>query len=232
MSAFIDGYELDVAVSEDHSFEADVTEHPVEIGADVSDHVRARPVTVTIEGIVSDTPIGGIADRRGDRLADVGVITVSASAAGPGPLQFKPSDDMLAWFDAMRERREPVEIRTSLRTYENMMLRSLSIPRSATNGDALRFTATFVQIIIVENERTLVRVSVPRASNKTNKGNQTSPEVPGVPIEIAAPWLLRDDPTLPKPTAANAGGRQLAAFGGSGSGTSPSGLPLTASGGG
>lgn len=237
MPVFIDNFEVDVAVSEDHSFDSEVTEHPVELGADVADHVRARPIQVTLEGIVSDTPIGTLAERRGDRLPDVTVSTRVATASSRGALLFKPSEDMFAWFQAIRDRREPVEIRTSLQTYDNMMLQSLQIPRSADTGEALRFTATFIQVIIVENQRTLVRVSVPRASDKTNRGNKPAAEVPAAPIETAAPWLLRDDPTLeqresPRFVGANSGGRQLSGYGGSDPRISSSGKLLTGTGGG
>lgn len=210
MSAIVAGYELDVAVNEDHSFESEVTEHPVEIGADIADHVRARPITVTLEGIVSDTPIGALAERR----QQFTLVNGEAFAL--------PSEEALAFLLALRDAREPVTIQTSLRSYESMMLQSLQVPRSASNGEALRFTATFVQVVIVTNQRTVVRVSVPRASNKVNRGNKAADEVTSAPIEVAAPWLLRDDPTLPQDfrrIGGNSGGRTLVGFGGSGTRT-------------
>lgn len=214
MSAIINGYELDVAVNEDHTFESEVTEHPVEIGADVADHVRARPITVTLEGIVSDTPIGAVAQRR----QQFTLVNGEAFAL--------PSEEALAFLRAVHEAREPVTIQTSLGSYENMMLRSLQVPRSTETGEALRFTASFVQVVIVQNLRTVVRVAVPRASNKVNRGNKPAADVPGVPLEVAAPWLLRDDPTLRgrdgelvRQVGANSGGRTLVGFGGSGTRT-------------
>lgn len=207
MSAIVAGYELDVAVSEDHSFESEVTEHPVEIGADIADHVRARPISVTLEGIVSDTPIGDLAQRR----QQFTLISGEAFAL--------PSEEALAFLLTIRDAREPITIQTSLRSYENMMLQSLRVPRSAENGEALRFTATFVQVVIVTNLRTVVRVADPRGNKKVNGGNKPSAEVTAAPIEVAAPWLLRNDPTLPQRedsrfVGANSGGRRLVGFGG------------------
>lgn len=198
MSVFIAGYEIDVALSEDHSFESEVTAHPVEIGADIADHVRARPITVTLEGIVSDTPIGSLAERRQQFTLVNGEAFMLAS------------DEALAFLLAVRDAREPVTIQTTLRSYDDMMLQSLTVPRSSATGEALRFTATFVQVVLVTNERTVVRVSVPRASNKVNRGNKPSDEQPSAAVEVAAPWLLRDDPTLPPIAGANANGRALA----------------------
>lgn len=41
----------------DHSPEATITEHPVEIGAEVTDHIQVRPVLFTVEAYVTDSPL-------------------------------------------------------------------------------------------------------------------------------------------------------------------------------
>ena len=48
---------IDVAISEKHSLAADVTEHPVEEGASITDHVRPQPRTVELEGLVTNHPL-------------------------------------------------------------------------------------------------------------------------------------------------------------------------------
>jgi Dit-like tail protein len=48
---------LDVSVREGHDIMADVTEHPVESGANIADHIRPQPATITIEGMVTNHPI-------------------------------------------------------------------------------------------------------------------------------------------------------------------------------
>lgn len=172
----IDGYEIDVAVTETHGFESEVTEHPVESGADIADHVRARPIVVTLDSVVSDTPIGDLAARRStDTL---------------------PSREALARLLAIRDAREPITIETDLRVYDNMVMESLSIPRSVQTGDALRFSATFKQIQLVTNARTTVPVAIPRAKKKVDRGNKpTDPNAPPPPEEDssalldAADWL-------------------------------------------
>ncbi len=70
----IDGFLLDCATSETPVFEADVTSHPVEKGSDVTDNMRVKPVRYTVEGIVSDTPIGVVAlepDRQGNATPSI-----------------------------------------------------------------------------------------------------------------------------------------------------------------
>lgn len=150
----IDGFEIDVTVSEEHSFDSEVTEHPVESGADVADHVRARPIVVTLEGVVSNTPIGALRDRR-------------SSAGSTSP----PSDALLKLL-LIRDLREPVSITTALQQYDDMLLSSLSVPVGP--DDALNFRATFTQVVIVTNERTVVAVKEPRDAKKTTRGTKAA----------------------------------------------------------
>lgn len=150
----IDGYEIDVAVTEEHSHECEVTDHPVETGANISDHIRVRPAVVSFEGIVSDTPIGAVAIER-----------------EPGTT---PSGDAYAMLLSLQKSARLVTIRTSLATYKSMALQSFNVPREAGNGDALRFRASFKEVLLVTNERTTVRVSTPRANGKRKRGNKPS----------------------------------------------------------
>lgn len=48
--------ELDASVREQHDTTAQVTEHPVERGSNIADHIRAEPRRLTIEGVISNTP--------------------------------------------------------------------------------------------------------------------------------------------------------------------------------
>lgn len=162
----IDGYPIDLFVSEEHAFEADVTEHPVEKGADVTDNRRRKPASVTLEGVVSDSPLGAVA--------------LDPSRTG----STSPSDDAYARLRKIDEDGEPVTITTALRRYDSMDLVSLSIPKTAATGRALRFRAVFRQVVIVENKRTTVRTATPRSKGKTKRG--TKPSRPLTPEEASS----------------------------------------------
>jgi hypothetical protein len=161
----INGFEIDCTVREEHVLDAEVTEYPVEAGAAIADHIRPRPAVVTIEGIISDTPFGDLARRRG----------MDPELVNPRGL---PSEQALAMFLAIRETREPVTIETSLRVYESMAM--LSFTTEPRKADALFFTAVFKQVEIVENERTTVRVERPSANRRVDRGNK-APEPTTVP---------------------------------------------------
>lgn len=47
---------LDASVHEMHTGTSTVTDHPVERGSNVADHIRPDPDEVTIEGVISNTP--------------------------------------------------------------------------------------------------------------------------------------------------------------------------------
>ncbi len=170
----IDGYKIDVAVSEGHNFTAQVTAHPVEKGADVADHVRLQPIKVTVSGIVTDTPIGVIGDERGKLGTQI--------AADVGAL---PSMDAYDHLYRVWQARQPVTIETSLQVFENMVLDSLSAPRAAGDGESLRFDASFTQIGIVANERTFVDVPPPQP---TERGQPfASKRLPPATLRVPAP---------------------------------------------
>lgn len=158
----IDGYAIDVTLSEDHSFEAEATQYPVESGADVTDNVRVKPIVVTLEGVVSDSPFGEVRDIR---ESDGNFVPEGEGGDGT-----KPSEDALERLIQIRDNREPVTIETSLKTFESMVMTSLSVPRESGEPEQLRFTATFQQVLIITNNRTLVRVAVPIAAKKVDKG--------------------------------------------------------------
>jgi hypothetical protein len=53
----INGIWIDVSLRESHGISAELTQHAVEDGADITDHVRAMPTRLTLEGVVSNQPI-------------------------------------------------------------------------------------------------------------------------------------------------------------------------------
>jgi hypothetical protein len=53
----INGIWIDVSLRETHGISAELTQHAVEEGADITDHVRAMPTRLTLEGVVSNQPI-------------------------------------------------------------------------------------------------------------------------------------------------------------------------------
>lgn len=169
--------ELDATISNGFQGDVEVTEHPVEVGADMSDHARVKPEVVTIEGIISNTPLNRsqatrIVQGRGVALETTALTDAPAGAAGH-------AETALAKLIDMKDARQLVTVVTERRTYKGMMLTSLSVPHDAKTGDALRFTATFKQVRLAEVRRKEVTVTrEPKAKGKTNTGKQAVENAP------------------------------------------------------
>lgn len=119
--------ELDVSVTEQHQMQVDVTEHPVESGASLVDHVRPKPEVLTLRGLVTNTPNNVDPDN-------------------PDPTNAERAGRALAQLRELKDSGTSLTVVTALRTYENMVLASVDIPRDASSGQALLFDATLREI--------------------------------------------------------------------------------------
>lgn len=179
--AIIDTLVLDASVREEHVSEVEVTDHPVEQGAAVSDHARPKPEELTIEGVVSNTPLNHLQTRRAVTSEGFSWTTSAAvnSVRGvPGN-----AESAYVTLRAMRDTPRLVTIITALRSYDNMVMTSLKVPRDGAIGDVLKFEAKFKQVRIVTNAVTVVATKVPKAKPQQKLGSKatTSPTA-GTPV--------------------------------------------------
>jgi len=155
-------YLMDLALSEEFSFPGEATKFPVEKGVDFTDHIRELPDEVTLECIVSDTPIG-----------DVATDPTRQPATGPDGTTSTalPSAEALQRLRELKAARRPVRIETTLGTFTSMAFIDLNVPvskdKSPGRSDpdpkkqrpgALFFTAKFRKVVVTTNTRTKVRV--------------------------------------------------------------------------
>lgn len=155
--AKIGSLELDASLTEQHTRTNDVTEHPVEKGANVADHKRRQPDQVVISGIVTNTPV----EREQRERADAGT---RAQNAYLQLLELSDSDELIT-------------VVTAIRTYENMAIVNLNVPRDAKTGDALQFMATLKEIRTVASKTVvLVDAKTSRAQGKAKKGKTATKE--------------------------------------------------------
>lgn len=134
----IGALELDATLTETHSAENEVTEHPVETGVNIADHIRPKPKTLTLRGIISNAPITRAQRDNAATLAAQGSLGRAESAY----------TQLLALADGGTT----VQVATSLKVYEAMAIKSLSIPRDIKTGDVVDFTATFTEVRVVSSK--------------------------------------------------------------------------------
>lgn len=168
----IDSLELDVTISESHQGEVEITEHPIEDGANISDHARNKQDTLTLTGLVSNTPISADQKKRTVEFSGYTFETTALKDQLQGVAGYAENAETI--LRSLKNSRKIITVYTHIRTYQNMIMSSLVIPRDGQTGDALQFTATFKQITIVKNKTTKkVVAKEPKAQPKAKAGKQT-----------------------------------------------------------
>lgn len=191
----IDGFPMDLAISEAHSFPGEMTKYPVERGPDISDHIRDLPEEITLECIVSDSPSGEVADDPSRQNGtDAQQALLSSGFEPETPL---PSVDALAKLREIKARRQPITVETSLGTFLSMAFVDLDVPRDKDKNNALFFTAKFTRVNIVTNKRIRARVKTAMPTGAATKAvaGQT------VTIERRILWRHGQPPGGPVPAS-------------------------------
>lgn len=129
-------------IEEQHIDELQITEHPVEMGASISDHAYKRPPEVTIRCGHSNGGLSGILSLFVDSP-----IYEFAGGSVQGTTQVASAYSQLL---ALQESRIPFDVFTGKRMYQNMLLRSLSVVTDDTSENVLMFTAVCRWVNIVE----------------------------------------------------------------------------------
>ncbi len=175
---------IDCTTSENIVLTSTPTEHEVEDGSVISDHVTNKESPITLTGIVTDYPItlasaaiGNVAGASGSLISDkYGSIAGTAatglfSALGNTLVnEGKPSLNAYKVFKQIREKKIPIKVVTGLDVFENMIMTNLNINRTASTATALHFTASFKKIVIAQSET----VQIPDSAIKAPDGDVSS----------------------------------------------------------
>lgn len=153
---------VDAFLNETHTFSSEITEHPIESGGTVVDHIHEMPFCLAIDGIISNTPMS--------------LVGLTAFETATRYLNGDNNDFALVAFEKIEElfkKREPITIATSLKTYHKMVLENLSVERGGGAQESLRFSCTARQIRLAHQER--IKIPEPKVSSakpKQKKGLQ------------------------------------------------------------
>lgn len=198
---------FDITVSTVHAFENAVSEHAIEKGADIVDHVRAKPRKLTFVGLVTNTPLiqpeshtdGARGREQPTEVAYPVKTQLPVSIPGVGALMNligadrktetakvsvfrfdKPIDRVASVFaevERLMTSASTVIVETPLRTYESMQITSCSVPQEAKDGGSATFTFEAVQVRFVSTQI----VPAPKdkiAAKKSNRGGKPAESVP------------------------------------------------------
>jgi len=159
----LDVITVDATMNETHSMEAEVTEHPVEQGANISDHIRPKLKRYTIDGIISNTPIGPAGDltdalHTGALAVGVTLPTIPnsydvdlARSAGSTTRAKATFEKLLDLVDAA----QVITVHTPLKDYPSMALESVTVVREPhLSAGGIRFQAVCKEVRTVEALKT------------------------------------------------------------------------------
>lgn len=173
--------EVDAVASETHSSSAQVTEHPVEKGSKVSDHVQIQPMRLSLEVVITNTP----SELPKSHTSGATENTQDGVLKFDGQMQ-RPLDTWLDLKDAF-DAASVFTVNTALKTYDDMVMIGLTVPREAggigsagqVNGEtrvgSLKFAIEFQQIRIVASREGVVQRK-PKSGPKPPKDKGSQPK--------------------------------------------------------
>lgn len=194
---------LDVVKDEIIDYEAEISEHPVEEGQEISDHVQLKNPTIRLKGVISNTPLDlsiAIANLASGTLAAItssqarqnllntGVsqavgILGSALQGNAGNLT---ADAYSGAVDAISrvillnayQAKMPFSVITKRQRFDNVVIKRLTFPRNEETGYALAFEMEIKQIRIVKTPKAtpnqVTESLTPTASSATDLGSQST----------------------------------------------------------
>lgn len=169
--------ELDATVEITHNFRSQITEHPVETGSKVTDHVRPENRSFSIKGYVSNHHVTPVV--QGNVLGDTGKRTKIA---------YDYLNDM--WLNSV-----PFTMVSELDSYPNCVIEDLNIPVTAKNGEAVELNIKLKQLRLVSPEYLNTAITVAKAGDSEgtkNGGTSSTAEVEDGFI-LSVPRLFEED---------------------------------------
>lgn len=156
--------DVDVSLSETHSYESTVTKNPVEDGSPITDNIINHQPKINIKGLFSPLKMQILG----------GMTSMSAQSFVQNKWQ-----ELLK----LRDSKETLTLFTGLNVYTDMIMSSLSTTRDCSNANHLEFTATFEQIKTVPVAYTTVKQGIPKKKS-AGKTNTASKEAGGAKTKI------------------------------------------------
>ncbi len=164
------GIQLDAVLSESHSTPVRLTKNPIELGADITDHAIIEPIQLVIVAEVSDTPLGAAAFG-----AIIDLITgLFGTATSSNITRSNAAYNALI---QLKNAREPIQVQTRLRLYENMLITNILITQDKNSSRVANMTINLEEALITESQIVQLTPEQLGAGSPTEQGS--SPEQRG-----------------------------------------------------
>ena len=147
-----------VVISEKHSDVLEITEHPVEDKAPISDHAFKRPSEIVME----------VGFAGGGSLLDFASGITATGLLGMSP---RETYEKLISLQASRI---PFDVVTGKRLYSNMLIRVLDVTTDRTSENVLMATLTLREVLISSTQSVQVADKEDMAQGASTSGVQNS----------------------------------------------------------
>ncbi len=195
---------FDAVETERHEFGTIVTEHPVETGQNVADHVLPTLDRIGLEVFISNQPVfigahpsgklevksvdiprysPALAPTTGSLTRAIGDGIRSLLSGGGGDkiqvLTFAENlnrpREFYELLQSLRDNALLLRVKSGVREYENMILETVTPIKDRSTGDGMRFSLELRQIRLVDTDRVLVPIPTNfRGSKKQNLGSKST----------------------------------------------------------
>lgn len=170
---------IDATHIENIDYSSEITDHPVEDGFSISDHIYKKPLRIRVEGSIIDTPISvvGTIKNIAGVFTDSNILNNAKNFFGTKGKKQITAFEILT---GIHHDRTIIDVVCNLNTYSNMVIESLTFPRDNRTGNRLLFEVALKQITLAK-VKTVTISSNPRnvqdmLNNKTNLGIQQTTE--------------------------------------------------------
>lgn len=157
---------FDALLKESVEMPAEVTDYAVEEGSDTSDNIRKKPVNLTLDGVISDHPLGNAGRTQ----------TPGGSAPGENkqPNVETRSQNTLKLLEQVQEEGVTVDVFSGLRRYQTMAITSIRSDRDKMVKGGLKLTIQLKSIRKATGQTVAIQnAKEPSGKTKTDKGKQT-----------------------------------------------------------
>jgi hypothetical protein len=187
---------IDCVHSEGIEYSNIITSHPIETKSSVSDHIYSEPITLTIDGTITDSSmrIFGIIETP---LQKNSLDSVIKNAKGLLPLnsQEKPSQVAFKILETLCLNKEVVSVATKRKLYKNMAIEKLSVNEDDTTGHRLHFTCTLKQLTFARVKTTAY--TKPKVVSQILKKSEAN-LAPEVDMGVTQPVDIKNESVLNK----------------------------------
>lgn len=172
---------IDASLKEEIIVMSAITEHAVETGSAISDHISKKPLKIKIEGFISDAPnaLFGIINMPLSKNSTKSLIDNFKSLL-PFSDNDSPSKKAYNTLMQMWKERALISVVTQLEVFKNIVIENISFTKDETCLHRLVFAMECKQITIVSSESVIISKSVNKAlaainSKKLDVGIVTKP---------------------------------------------------------